>query len=67
MMAVMAAAGRRWAPSRQSFAVQTRRQELIELRLEQKERIDARRRLASSESELSAAVHMTAMETYGKL
>jgi DNA-damage-inducible protein D len=38
------------------FAVQTRKQELIEARLEQVERLEARKRLASSEKELSGVV-----------
>lgn len=38
------------------FAVQTRRQELIELRLVEAERLEARRRLAASEKELSGVI-----------
>jgi DNA-damage-inducible protein D len=38
------------------FAVQTRKQELIEARLEQVERLEARKRLAASEKELSGVV-----------
>jgi len=38
------------------FAVQTRKQELIEARLEQIERLEARKRLAASEKELSGVI-----------
>ncbi|MFY9342520.1 MAG: DNA damage-inducible protein D, partial [Planctomycetota bacterium] len=51
------------------FAVQTRRQELIAQRLEEKERLDARRRLATSESELSGIIfeRLRDHESFGRI
>lgn len=51
------------------FAVQTRKQEIIEKRLAEAERVSARRRLASSEKELSGIIfdRLRENESFGRI